>query len=119
MTEVVVDGGWLMVDGGWWWCMMDGDGGDGDGAGGVDGAGTTELNQEEEEETKREENHPIPCQVLIIDHSEGTRHICSPHSSTCRNYDELHDDERSRRQWGANVWVLGASSLLTFITFIT
>lgn len=99
--------------------MMDGDGGDGDGAGGVDGAGTTELNQEEEEETKREENHPIPCQVLIIDHSEGTRHICSPHSSTCRNYDELHDDERSRRQWGANVWVLGASSLLTFITFIT
>lgn len=78
-----------------------------------------ELNQEEEEETKREENHPIPCQVLIIDHSEGTRHICSPHSSTCRNYDELHDDERSRRQWGANVWVLGASSLLTFITFIT
>ena len=75
-----------------------------------------ELNQEE---TKREENHPIPCQVLIIDHSEGTRHICSPHSSTCRNYDELHDDERSRRQWGANVWVLGASSLLTFITFIT
>ena len=99
--------------------MMDGDGGDGDGAGGVDGAGTTELNQEEEEETKREENHPIPCQVLIIDHSEGTRHICSPHSSTFRNYDELHDDERSRRQWGANVWVLGASSLLTFITFIT
>lgn len=99
--------------------MMDGDGGDGDGAGGVDGAGTTELNQEEEEETKREENHPIPCQVLIIDHSEGTRHICSPHSSTCRNYDELHDDERSLRQWGANVWVLGASSLLTFITFIT
>lgn len=78
-----------------------------------------ELNQEEEEETKREENHPIPCQVLIIDHSEGTRHICIPHSSTCRNYDELHDDERSRRQWGANVWVLGASSLLTFITFIT
>ena len=75
-----------------------------------------ELNQEE---TKREENHPIPCQVLIIDHSEGTRHIYSPHSSTCRNYDELHDDERSRRQWGANVWVLGASSLLTFITFIT
>ncbi len=75
-----------------------------------------ELNQEE---TKREENHPIPCQVLIIDHSEDTRHICSPHSSTCRNYDELHDDERSRRQWGANVWVLGASSLLTFITFIT
>ena len=77
-----------------------------------------ELNQEEEEETKREEIHPIPCQVLIIDHSEGTRHICSPHSSTCRNYDELHDDERSR-QWGANVWVLGASSLLTFITVIT
>ena len=75
-----------------------------------------ELNKEE---TKREENHPIPCQVLIIDHSEGTRHICSPHSSTFRNYDELHDDERSRRQWGANVWVLGASSLLTFITFIT
>jgi len=75
--------------------------------------------EEEEEETKREENHPIPCQVLIIDHSEGTRHICSPHSSTCRNYDELHDDERSRCQWGANVWVLGASSLLTFITFIT
>ncbi len=99
--------------------MVDGDGGDGDGGGGVDGAGTTELNQEEEEETKREENHPIPCQVLIIDHSEGTRHICSPHSSTCRNYDELHDDERSRRQWGANVWVLGASSLLAFITFIT
>jgi hypothetical protein len=107
-------GGWWMVDGGWWMVvtvvvvLM-----------ALVPPVVRELNQEEEEETKREENHPIPCQVLIIDHSEGTRHICSPHSSTCRNYDELHDDERSRRQWGANVWVLGASSLLTFITFIT